>query len=291
LEGLQIISVKDKVYDRSSLKPLWGVENAGMNFSQISPLWGIVDAKYENSRNVSTLRSDALWLPGYVEGVNLPINSFMNTPGSHFHSHALRYIYGTLGTIPSQPTFDILGYSGHAQFAMYRKWLELSTNAQDSAKIIDLVWTDIVANAVVGTKGWASEGMNSNAVEVTYAQRNVHYRLVYAIPAMLLLIITLCVLLLTALLVAMQRTGLSKMIWFLDRTSLGRNFTALLYPDVTSQETSTKAWQDRDAQRLVTVSADRPYAGSDSEGPDTTYLQAMGKATEDVESSERFLSS
>jgi hypothetical protein len=182
-EGLQVIEIADKEYGDASAKPLWGVENSGMNFSQISPLWGMVDSKYENDANVSTFRSDSLWLPGFIEGVNLPINTVMNTPGAHFHSAAMRYVYASLGTIPSAPSNDILGYSGHAQFAMYRKWLELSTNARDSAKIINLVWTDIVANAVVGTRGWASNEAAGKTVEVTYIRRQVHYKLVYAIPA------------------------------------------------------------------------------------------------------------
>jgi hypothetical protein len=140
LEGAQIVSLKDKDHSGSSLKPLWRVEDTGMNFSQHSPLWGIVDAKYEISGNVSTLPSNVLWLPGYGEGVNLPINFFMNTSGGHFYSFAIRYMYGMLGVLPSHPTFDILGYYGHVQFSMYRKWLEPSTNAQDSAKISVLVW-------------------------------------------------------------------------------------------------------------------------------------------------------
>ncbi|KAF2819009.1 hypothetical protein CC86DRAFT_398941 [Ophiobolus disseminans] len=290
LDGLSVLSVKDKEYADPSAKPLWGVENPGLNLSQISPLWGIVSSEHENKPNISTHRSDSLWLPGFTEGFTIPVNTIMNTPGAHFHNVAMRYVYSMMGRIPSQPTIDVLGYSGHAQFAMYRKWLELSTNAQDSAKIINLVWTDVVANAVVGTRGWTSDEARGRSVEVTSARRSVHYRLVYAIPALLLLAMASLVLLSTTILMVMQRTGVRKMAWFLDQTSLGRNFTALLYSDVSSQQTVKKAWQQRDAQRLVTVSIDGPHAETSSETLGEVPLKMMKGAKEDTESSERFLS-
>lgn len=290
-EGLQILSINDKQYESASSKPLWGVENSGMNYSEVSPLWGLVDSRYRDDPKVSTLQSESLWLPGYPDGVgrSRPVNIWMNTPGAHFYSAAMSYVYTSVGSTAIQPSIDVLGYSGQAQFAMYRRWLELSANAKDAGKIINLVWTDIVANSVVGTKGWAAEGRESNAVEVAYDQRRVHYHLAYAIPAFILLAITLCLLLLTAILAIMQRTSLQRMRWFLGQTSLGRNFTALLYSDVSSQEISGKAWQDHDSQKLVTVTSSRPFAGGVSGEPNEPLSKSAEKPEEEVESSQRFL--
>jgi hypothetical protein len=206
-----------------------------------------------------------------------------------FYSAAMSYVYTSVGSTAIQPSIDVLGYSGHAQFAMYRRWLELSANAKDAGKIINLVWTDIVANAVVGTKGWAMEGREGNVVEVTYDQRRVHYHIAYAIPAFIVLAITLCLLLLTTILAIMQRTSLQRMRWFLGQTSLGRNFTALLYSEVSSQETSGKAWQDNDGQKLVTVTSSRPIAGGVSGEPYEPLSKPTEKPEEEVESSQRFL--
>src|SRR5687768_9778255 len=77
----------------------------------------------------------------------------------------------------------------------------------------------------------------------------------------LLLAVTLGIFLMTVLLMALQRTGTGKMRWFLDQTSSGRNFTALLYPEVSSQQTPGRAWMERDARKLVTIAAGRPHAG------------------------------
>ncbi|KAH7400636.1 hypothetical protein DE146DRAFT_781147 [Phaeosphaeria sp. MPI-PUGE-AT-0046c] len=290
-EGLQVLSVIDKKYESTSDKPLWGMENTGMNYSEVTPLWGLVNSKYRDDPKVSTLQSESLWLPGFPEGIrqSLPINPFMNTPGAHFYSAAMSYVYTSLGSTATTPSLDVLGYSGHAQFAMYRRWLELSANAKDSEKIINLVWTDLVANAVVGTKGWAAEGINGDRVEVTYEQRRVHYHIVYAVPAFILLAITLCLILLAIILVAMQRTSLQRMRWFLAQTSLGRNFTALLYSDVASQETPKRTWQDRDGQKLVTVTSSRPFAGGPSDDSEEAVTKTTERPEEEVESSQRFL--
>ena len=271
LSGLQILDVKEKEYPNPSLKPLWGVEDSGLTYEDIAPLWGLLDPSYENKPNVSILRKESLWLPGYTM-VSDPADNSQNTPGATFHVNAMQNIYSKLSySISTDSNTDVLDYSGRTQFAMYRKWLELSQNAKDSAKIINLIWTDIVANAVVGTRGWASEepehvkrnegsAVQGNSVEITLYQRRVQYRLLYAIPAILLLAVTLGVFLMTVLLMALQRTGTGKMRWFLDQTSLGRNFTALLYPEVSSQQTPRRAWMERDARKLVTVAADRPHA-------------------------------
>lgn len=46
---------------------------------------------------------------------------------------------------------------------------------------------------------------------------------------------------------------------------MGRNFTALLYPEVSSQQAPGKAWMERDARKLVTVAADRPHASGSAD--------------------------
>jgi hypothetical protein len=274
LEGLQILQIKDKEYPNSSEKPLWGVEDSGLTYAQITPFWGLLDSRYEHHPNVSTVRQESLWLPGngYNPTVTTSYDQFMNIPGANFHVIAMNYVYENLGSPFTGTSVNMPDYSGATTFAMYRRWLELSDTPRQSARILNLIWTDIVANAVVGTRGWASQGaehlidingrntMKNNSVQITLYERRILYRYVYGIPAMILLVITLAILITTIALLLLQRTSIRRMRWFLDQTSLGRNFTALLYPEVSSQKASRKAWLQRDARRLVAVTANQPYA-------------------------------
>ncbi|KAH7349057.1 hypothetical protein BKA66DRAFT_600615 [Pyrenochaeta sp. MPI-SDFR-AT-0127] len=274
LEDLQAVELKDKEYPNSSDKPLWGVEDSGLDLFDIAPFWGIFDPKFEKRPNISTVRQESLWLPGvgYLPFSETPYDPKMNIPGANFYSDTIAYIYEHLGSLLSSTTVHLLDYSGFTTFAMYRKCLELSETPQQSAKVLNLIWTDIVANAVVGTRGWTSQDAghlrdvnnsdlaNKDHVQVTLYQRSIRYRLIYAIPAMILLAVTLIILGTAILLLLLKRTGIKRMRWFLNQTSLGRNFTSLLYPEATSQQTSRKAWLQWDAQRLVTVTGKQPYA-------------------------------
>jgi hypothetical protein len=273
-DGLQVLQVKDKEYSNSSEKPLWGVEDSGLTYEQITPFWGLVDSKYEHHPNVSTIRQESLWLPGngYNPTVTTSYDQYMNIPGANFHVIAMNYVYENLGSPFIGASVNMPDYTGDTTFAMYRKWLELSDTPQQAARILNLIWTDIAANAVVGTRGWASQeaehlsdlhGGNTaknSLLQITVYQRRILYRLVYAIPAMTLLAITLVILITAIALLLLQRTGIRRMKWFLDQTSLGRNFTALLYPEVSSQQASRKAWLQRDALRMVAVTTDQPHA-------------------------------
>lgn len=63
-------------------------------------------------------------------------------------------------TIANPGSLGYAGYAGYADYsgltaglALYRKWQALSMNAVGAAQIVNLVWTDIAANSVVGTRG------------------------------------------------------------------------------------------------------------------------------------------
>ncbi|KIY03831.1 uncharacterized protein Z520_00522 [Fonsecaea multimorphosa CBS 102226] len=89
--------------------------------------------------------------------------------------------------------------------AMYARWRDLSQSAAAMAKVPNLVWTDIAASMLVGTRSWNSgnqlpanlqkrddDGTNSTGgdqaiVPVTVYQRQIRYHWRFAIPAFLAL--------------------------------------------------------------------------------------------------------
>ncbi|KAL4865247.1 hypothetical protein BDV12DRAFT_175013, partial [Aspergillus spectabilis] len=47
----------------------------------------------------------------------------------------------------------LMDYAGEGNLAKSRRWSTLSRSAESMTTVLNLVWTDYVANAVVGTKG------------------------------------------------------------------------------------------------------------------------------------------
>jgi hypothetical protein len=276
LAGLHVLNATEKIYTHPSDMPVWGVEDSGLHHMDIPPLWGLVSSDFEGKPNISTISKSSLWLPGFKNwDTTAPVDGTMNIPGASFHSTIMDYIYKELlSSASATQSEEVQDYSGRAQFALYQRWLELGRTATRSADIINLIWTDIAANAIIGTRGLMSKASGPNMSEnrnpnnsrevpkVVFYEKRVGYHIAYAGPAMLLLLLTLLLSLAVATLLVLRRTGLDRMNWFLDRTSLGRNFTALLYPDVTSQKSTRKAWAENDAQKLVIVALDRPYASN-----------------------------
>lgn len=220
LSALEVLDVKDKVYASDAEKPLWGVENSDMMLADGSPLWGIVTEEASKKYNISTLRKEYLYLPGRDTSIN-----YKNTPGVDFADAALdmTYMIGVGSTA---------GYSGRTNLAMYRKWQELSRNSVDSAKILNLVFTDIAANMVIGTRGFESrdDGMvkrdgstpSSRTPPVTTYTKRVQYKYAYGIPAFLVLVLSVAAFTTTLFFMIFSGASPATMRRYLQYTSAGR---------------------------------------------------------------------
>lgn len=228
LSGLEVISVSNKVYANEESKPLWGVENTSMRLKDGGPLWGLISKDKTNILNLTTVRKEALYLPGP--------ESFLgndNTPAADFASIALKMTYKT-GPYDTSP----VDYSGKANLAMYKKWQELSQTPESSAKILNLIWTDIAANMVVGTKGLephvapmrkrddTTTSSESKTPPVINYTRRVRYKYVYGIPAFLTLTLFVASILTTTVLAIVAGAKPSTMKTFLQHLSAGRFLTS-----------------------------------------------------------------
>ncbi len=275
LADLHVVNITEKLYPNASSMPIWGVEDSGLPYKRITPFWSLLSPEAARGPNITSISRDSFWLPGTTPILSSVVDSTMNIPGASFYNTIMAHIYTELLRSNIKSTFEeIHDYSGHAQFALYQKWLELGQTAARSADIINLIWTDIAANAVIGTRGWASQEPTSSmsalrdseslyeTPQVVLFERRIRYRIGYAAPAFLLLLLSFALMSTVAVLLIQRRTGLNRMRWFLNQTSLGRNFTALLYSEVTSQQSTRKSWSKNDARRVVTVALDKPYAGN-----------------------------
>lgn len=235
-----------------------GLENAGtlrnssaalesISYS-FPPLWGLVNGE-PRGMNISTLRSNALWLPG---DLNYTVRNFgspyhQNLAGVEFHIYSLERAYKIYS---EQGGYDSSSYSGLAQPAIYAKWRSLSRGATSAAQIINLIWTDMAANAVVGGRGWLTpenatpnfdvsgsstqrspEALYSAQVPITRYEKRIRYHIVYTIPAMIVGVLIVIATIAIAVFGVRRRVKIAKMRKYPNATSPGRLITSFLYQD------------------------------------------------------------
>ncbi|KIV99780.1 uncharacterized protein PV09_08586 [Verruconis gallopava] len=257
LGGLSVTGIEEKQYASEADYPLWGVESAGMSLVDGNPLWGIIDpAQKDKFKNMSFVQKPALYLPGYINGATdlglPPVVTGSNLPGIDFYSKALAFAYST-GARASSSAFD---YSGDNNLGVYNKWASMSGTPEGAAQIINLIWTDAAANAVIGTKSWfassdvklakrasgdASADVQTGVPVYQYIRR-VRYHIAYAVPAFVVLTIFLCSFLFSFVMTVVGKTGPARMRLFLQKTSVGRVMTSLLHPEPATASAPTKQW-------------------------------------------------
>ncbi len=282
LSKLNATSSTPKTYSDPSMLPLWGVEDMhSFSITEAQPLWGVLgtsNATVDEAlrANISTVAKESLRLPGIMSTQSrfengrspLAMKLGQNLPGADFYNVALWAAYLT-----SKPEATLLygDYSGQTSLALFAKWQGLSKTAADASQIINLIWTDVAANSVVGTKGWGlravTEGLSQQAVSnqasvpVTAYRKLVRYHVPYAVPAFVVLGVALAILVAFVALMAMKRTGFAKLRILLDSTSAGRLMALSLWPD-DGLYLKTDAWVTRVGKRVVTAS------GSGLDAPD-----------------------
>jgi hypothetical protein len=296
LSGLTITDIHDKEYPSEESKPLWGVENLGMLLSDVPPLWGLVSPEsVEGVRNISTIRKESLYLPG-LAGLGPSSIDTQNLPGVSIHATALGVAY--------EPVSDhgAANYDGRNQLAMYRRWQDLSGNVTTAGVIKNLIWTDVVANAVTGTRSIGGSAHVSNlakrdddddddgdngiipagsqltdGIPVVVFEKRIRYRYLYGIPAFIALTVTAAVFFMSLVLFALRRTGPSKLRKYLDETSVGRILTAnnginsrptTAGPLITGHE-SAKVWAETSGRTPITLGK-KSSIGAGSAFPLTT---------------------
>jgi hypothetical protein len=299
LKGLQVVDVADKVYNNYSEKPLWGVENPHMVLSDISPLWGLISPDLEHSVNLSTIKSDRLYLPGYTSlGFDIGVPGFQNVPGTDGPSAALTTAYQISGFVGGSGIGD---YSGETNLAMFSRWQDYSSNVSTTAKILNLIWTDIAANALVGTKSWnsgsklppnlqkrgaettgsASAGAQNSPVmvPVTIYTSQIRYRWLFAIPAALLLLLALLVLGGAGAFALVGHATSSRVREYLFHLSAGRLLARQVYPGEVDGQAPTKTWVDKVGLKHIRLDSDGPTA---TDAIDTTITTGpSGDSNED----------
>ncbi len=281
-EGLKSLHV-DSIEDYSGSSLHWGIENNNarkdLDIDSAPPIWGLVSSDAQPSKELDVITSPHLYLPG-VTGAFSGLSSIGtdNMPGLDFPTDALSTIYrGDLG----DSTVGTGDYSGKTSFAMFTKWQQLMSSANGVAKIIDLIYTDLSANGLVGTKSWLKESndipggedsttANGNnkikrqstttsagaaqataRVPVRIYNHRIKYNYLFGIPAYFSLLVSVLVGTLTLLYLLSGRTSLSKTRKYLNVTSPGRIITSFVYAGESEPQVSTSRWKAGTGARKV----------------------------------------
>ncbi|KAK0716066.1 hypothetical protein B0H67DRAFT_645739 [Lasiosphaeris hirsuta] len=272
LKSIQVDSITDKAYSSPSEYPYWGVEESGMALGQMRPTWGLVSPGYEKFPNVSVIRQPSLYLPGHSDtgifegaGAFGPSISYLGQSyaGADFPVSAAETIYSSStisGISDSSWSFDMLG---HSNMAVFMRWQNLSGTASEASKIINLLWTDLAASAVVGTKGVLGTN-NAGAAEddtaVVYVNpslRVIKYRYAFAIPALILLLIVVLATSAALFFWILNLSSIGRLKLRVQQLASGRIFTVTLYPESSNFFMHPSEWSALNGSKTVSLVATR----------------------------------
>ena len=273
LAGLGITGIKDKEYGSESDYPIWVVEESERRLGHANPLWGLAKNEDAPFGGVAFRRHPHLWL----NGVNADLitrpggDTSANMAGTYFHGMALGVAY-SVG--------DNEQYSGASSLPLYNRWKDLTKTREGTAKLINLVWTDVAANAVVGTRGQVprpdppglgpaydvgkaekekrAEGDEDAMVPIHIFNRRVKYKFPYAIPAFVVLALVLATASFVFVAVVFRGATPRRMRMFLTRLSAGRVMTATLLQEGGKGDAPTQRWLDTQGRVPVDISGMAP---------------------------------
>lgn len=249
LANLRVTSVQDKAYSNNALKPLWAVEKTNATINEFRPLWGLVHDRHESSKELWTLRKEKFWLPTWSAFISIR-SSLDSLASTNAFGAGLSEVYKGFSFKSD--------YSGETNIALNRLWQSYSQSPATAGNIVNLIWTDIIAAAVVGTKPAIMNSASSsqstghrNAVssnvraQVRRYKPQLRCKLPYAIPAFLSLLLVAILISAALIMWISRRFSLSVLRQLLNQTSTGRAVTNVLYSDLCDPDAPTSEWVEK----------------------------------------------
>ncbi|KAK5094987.1 hypothetical protein LTS08_008383 [Lithohypha guttulata] len=302
LAGLYIKSIKDKTYSDSNLAPNWGLEtpNPQFNISDINPLWGIIDPSRKNSPNLTTLQAPSFYIPHSAESATSGILDLSYTSGDNVP------MIRTPPDLWSATLYSSVNgpeYSGKDNQDLQQLWTALSRNSTGVEKMLRLIWVDIAANYLVGTKGHhttkhrqpVSYSANSKrqasgrqsgqaTFPVHVLEHHIRYHWVYAIPALVCVSIVVAILLFAFVSMMCGRGTITRLKYYLYAITSGRIMAAFVYPNeggMDHRQAETNIWIQEVGHKPVQIFEHQPTLLS-ATGVDHEVQMHQRKGTEYV---------
>lgn len=186
---------------------LWAVENTTLHITDVDIFWGQIADSYKDDPSLTTFLSETFYLPaGSSDTWEVPAAGQPST----IPAIAWSNVYGTVENLG-------ISYSGQGNIALLTKWQALynADPINGPAQMNNLIWTDMVANTLVGTD-------TAGIVDVAAYEPSLSYDFRYSIPAFLSLAMWLPIFLSAAVILLAGALRISHMRHLLNQTSLGR---------------------------------------------------------------------
>ena len=296
LKALTVANVTTKTYLDNESMPLWGVETTNFRQQDVSQLWGLIDPGQQNAPNLTTIRSPRLYLPGWGGLLSNTPSGLDNLPGVKGPGSALVALYGS----SASSTSGIYDYSGTTNYALLAKWREYSKSHKTMATAMNLIWTDIAANYLMGSRSWNTKAdwLPPNLQDPTYKRkrqavssqdedgqtlvpmqvyhRTIRYRWYFAIPAAASLLLMGLVVLGALLLMVFGKGTPARINHFLVHLSSGRLLGSMQYPSE-DKDAPTQEWISRVGRKESDLYRVSPaYSGEMSSGLSPFFGQSTG---------------
>ncbi|KAK4461311.1 hypothetical protein QBC42DRAFT_330110 [Cladorrhinum samala] len=291
IAGLNVLRVAPKTYAADgSDAPLWGLEDWGLRLDQFSPIWGLVSPEMAKKPNVTSVRKPHFNLIGTsIEAglpslLNLEDTQSDNLAGASFAQTVMNTVFKVVAEASDADTWGVwpTDLKGLGNLSMFRRWQALSQDSALVPQIINLMWTNIAASAVVGTRGVLGEvnsGINpAGPIPVRPIGNRITYDVRYGIPAALLLS-WLGVIVVAAVCCSTccggGRTGFAELRRRIQQVSVGRVFTTFLHPEESTLTMSAKQWAQENGKRPIMVDAFASNASKLYTGSATLAIRAV----------------
>ena len=272
LRDVKVLDITDKSYSSTSPMPLWGVENTRLNLTDASPLWGILSTSHaaQSTSDFSTIERPHLYLPGkQATAAYLDIQD--NLPGVQFHTFGMSAAYD-IGSDISEG-FD---YTGKTNIALFTRWQELSKTPETASRLVNTVWTDTVANIIVGSKSllggpFVEDGQGRASTDtvdhtVVLILKKVKFDIVYGIPAFVVLLLWLITAFVAGTLFLTNRVSLERIRHYLRCTAAGRLLATAVHPRISNLTMSSSNWTRQAGGVVVALSGEYPRGKADDQG-------------------------
>jgi hypothetical protein len=186
---------------------LWAVENTTLYITDVDIFWGHIADSFKDDPSVDTVESEVFYLPaGGSDTWGVPVAGQPSTIPSS--------TWSKLYASDASPNPD---YSGNGNIALLTKWQSLLSvdPLNGPAQINNLIWTDMVANMLVGTD-------TASNLSVAPNEPSLSYDFKYSIPAFLSLAIWLPIFIAAMVILLTGTLRISHMRHLLNQTSVGR---------------------------------------------------------------------
>lgn len=248
VSNLVVRSVEDTSYNSTASMPIWAMEmpSPPRNISQLSPFWGPVSESDRDSADIATLQRPAFYLPAGASSIAGDLSSTDALAGAEAPFGAFGSLFTFGGDMFASGSSSMADYSGATSWPLFVKWNELGRSADTAGKIIEYIWTDLMANSVVSSKSTLpSAEVATVARPATRFVLSTSYDWKYAVPALIFAAIYVLLFLVSALMVVTRKAGFGSLRFVLNQTAAGRAMTTERYQ--ASEEAdrgNTKVWAE-----------------------------------------------